>query len=108
MPCAVPQIGALHQQEFLGAIGDIQQEWTSCGSSLDTLLHHLKLNVDDPAQFLFTERSEDDDVVQAVDELRRKLPASSLDPCARNAGAEGPVATGILGRRHVEAEAWSD
>jgi hypothetical protein len=84
MPRAIPEIGTFQQQELLGAIGDINQERLAGGSSLNTLLDHLKLNVNDPAQFLSTERLEDDDVVQTVDEFRRKLPASSLDSGARN------------------------
>src|SRR5713101_3315701 len=44
-----------------------------CGSSLDTLLHHLKLDINNPAQFLSTERFENYDVVQTVNKLRREL-----------------------------------
>src|SRR5258705_7397699 len=45
-PRAIPEIGALYQQILLGAIGDIHQERLAFGGSLNTLLHHLKLNID--------------------------------------------------------------
>jgi hypothetical protein len=96
VPRAVPEIGALLQQELPGGLGNIHPERLAGASSLNTPLHHLKLNVNDPAQFLCTERFEDHDIVQTVDELRCKLPTSSLDSSARNPGAEFPVATGVV------------
>src|SRR5712664_1739469 len=88
VPRAIPEISSLHQQELPGGIGDINQERFACGSSLDTLLHHLKLNINDPAQFLITQRFEDYDLVQAVDELRRELSTSGLYTGARHSGAK--------------------
>src|SRR5229473_1616162 len=70
LPCAIPEIGSLHQQKLPGAIGDINQERLVGGSGLDTLLHHLKFNINDPAQFLVAQRFEYYDLVQTVDELR--------------------------------------
>src|SRR5882724_10861053 len=96
MPRAIPEIGALLQQKLPGAIGDINQERFVCGSGLDTLLHHLQLNINDPAQFLSTERLEDDDVVQTVDELRRELSTSGCDARARDPGAEFRIASDVV------------
>src|ERR1700720_254166 len=45
VPRAIPEIGALHQQNLPGAIGDIHQERFVCRSTLNALLHHLKLNI---------------------------------------------------------------
>ena len=84
VPRAIPEIGTLHQQKLPGGIGDINHERFVCGSSLDTLLHDLKLNINDPAHFLSTERFEDDDVVQTVDELRRELSTSCRDAGVRD------------------------
>jgi hypothetical protein len=52
VPRAIREIGAFDQQELPGGIGDVNHERSACGGSLDTLLYHLKLNVNDPAQFL--------------------------------------------------------
>jgi hypothetical protein len=87
VPRAIPGIASFHQQKPLGTLGDIKQERFAGGSSLDSLLDHLKLNVNDPAQLLITERFEDYDLVQTVDELRRELSTRS-----RYAGARNPSA----------------
>src|SRR5207237_4466367 len=88
VPRAIPEIGAFHQQELPGGVGDVNQERSACSSALDTLLDHLQLNINDPAQFLSTERFEDHDVVQTVDELRRKLSTSRRDAGARDSATE--------------------
>src|SRR5216683_5323666 len=96
VPRAIPEIGALHQQKLPGGIGDINEERFACGSSLDTLSHHLKLNLNDPAQFLGAQRFEDYDFVQTVDELRRELSTGGRDAGARDPAAEFRVAAGVV------------
>src|SRR5438067_1547655 len=73
VPRAIPGIASFHQQKRPGTLDDIKQERLAGGSRLDTLLDHLKLNINDPAQLLSTESFEDYDLVQTVDELRREL-----------------------------------
>jgi len=107
VPRAIPGIGSLHQQKLPGGIRDINQEGLAGGSGLDTLLDHFKLNINDLAQFLFTEGFEDDDVVQTVDELRRELSTSCRDAGVRDSGAEFRIATGVFGRGNVEAQPWT-
>src|SRR6266478_7300043 len=76
------------------------------GSGLDTLLHHLKLNINDPAQFLVAQRFEDYDLVQTVDELRRELSAGGLNSGARDSGAEPHRA--IVARGTAKSQPWSN
>src|SRR6202140_4736606 len=96
MPRAIPEIDALLQQKRPGAIGDIKQERFTFGSRLETLLHHLTLNINNPAQFLGAQRFEDYDSVQTVDELRRELSTSCRDAGARDPGTEFHTATGVI------------
>src|SRR5437867_8367135 len=84
VPRAIPEISSFHQQKLPGGIGDIDQERFAAGSGVDTLLHHLKLNINDPAQFLMAQRLEDYDLVQTVDELRRELSTGGRDAGARH------------------------
>src|SRR5260370_17931110 len=84
---AIPEMSAFHQQELPGAIGDIDEERLAGSRRPDALLHHLKLNVDNLAQFLVAQRLEDYDLVQTVNELRRKLA-----PGGGHTGARHPVA----------------
>ncbi len=83
---SVPSIS----KNSLALSGDMNHERLAGGSRLDSLLHHLKLNVNDPAQLLLAQRFEDDDFVQAVDELRRELPAGGSETGARHPVSEFP------------------
>ena len=47
----IPEVGALRQQELLGAPGPMEYERLSGRGCQDSLLKHLETNIDDPAQF---------------------------------------------------------
>src|SRR6266852_890301 len=91
----------------IGIERGFQKEQFAVGSSLDALLHYLKHNINDPAQFLGAQRFEDYDFVQTVDEFRRELSTGGRDAGARDPGAEFRIATGVLQRGNVEAQPWT-
>lgn len=95
VPRAIPEIGAFHQQEPSGGVGDIDQERRACGS-LDTLFHHRKLNIDDPAQFLIAEGFENHNVVKTVDKLRRELSTSGRDSGTSDPDSDFRIASSLV------------
>src|SRR6476646_3039201 len=105
---AIPDIGTLPQQKLPGAISDINQKRLAGGSGVDTLLHHLQLNINDPAQFLIAQRFEDYDFIQTVDEFRRERLTGCRNPSARYPGSEFFLKAGIFQRGNLEAQPRAD
>jgi hypothetical protein len=75
---------------------EIDQERSTGGGGLNAALHRLVLNVNDPAQFLLAQRFEDDDFVQAVDELRGELTSGGGDTGTRHPVSELRIANTLL------------
>jgi hypothetical protein len=108
MTSPIPEICALRQQELAGAIGDADLKRHSPGSGPDALLHHLKLNVNDPAQFLAAQRLKDYDLVQTVDKLWRELSTGRRYARACHLSLNLRVATGALRPRSLEPQPRSE
>src|SRR5580704_16292798 len=105
---AILEIGTLQQEKLFGGGRNVDQERTADRSRFDPLPHHVELNIDYLSEFCFSQRLEDDDVIQAVHELRSKPAAGSGYSGARHARTQLCFAGGIGGLFHMEAEAWSE
>src|ERR1700746_1052525 len=104
---AVLEIGTLQQEKLFRVGRNVDQERTADRSRFNSLPHHVELNIDYLAQFCFAKRPEDDDVIQAVHELRSEPAAGGGYSGARHARAQLCFAGGVGGLFHMEAEAWS-
>src|SRR5215216_627984 len=66
---AVDRVVALLDEQVLGGVGELERDL-----ALAQAAHEAgELDLDDLAQLLLRERVEDDDLVDAVDELRREV-----------------------------------
>ena len=74
---AILEIGTLQQEKLFGAGRNVDQERTADRSRFNPLPHHVELDIDYLAEFCFSQRLEDDDVIQAVHELWSKPAARS-------------------------------
>jgi hypothetical protein len=81
MPRAVLHIGALAQQERPCSTRHIENEWSGIGRVKDALLQQIQLDTQDPAEFLGTQRSEYNNFVDPIHELRRKLSPCRFHSC---------------------------
>src|SRR5512146_46852 len=82
MTRSILQIGAFDQQEFFDSRRATEDELVISGSLQNSLLHHAQFDLENLRQVLRAQGLEDNDLVDAVHELRRELAARRLDRSA--------------------------
>ena len=76
----------------------------------NSLLHLAQFQIEDAAQFRLTERLEHHDLIDAVHELRRELPARGFDSALRHLLAQFRLDFGRLlcsARQAAGSQAWA-
>src|SRR6266404_2588558 len=101
---AISEVGPLDQQKFASPVRQSDVETLLPRSTIDALLHQMKLDINDPVQFLFAQGFKDYDLVQSIDELRRELPAGRLHTDPRNPATELRVGGIVLQCWSAEAQ----
>src|SRR5579875_2469677 len=79
MASAVFYVGSFGQKEVFPGVRYRKDERLLRWRQEDTLLHLTQFEIEDASQFRFAERFKNDDLVDAVHELGRKLPACRFD-----------------------------
>src|SRR5271165_2118314 len=94
---AILQVGPLADQELLYPRRATEHELVIASGLKKSLLHHSKLDFEDLFQVFGTQGAKDHDLVDAIHELGRKLPAGGIHRGAIDLGVEfGVHISGLL------------